>query len=121
MFLLVIAIAVLHLLAIQELYYWTIGWYDIMMHFLGGFWVAIFVLWFDSWHTLPIRPNTLFRIVGAVILVGILWEVYELVFGMTFVSDGGYVMDTTQDFIMDAIGGVVGWFVALKYSSISNE
>jgi hypothetical protein len=119
MFLLIIVIAVLHFLAIKELYYWSIWWYDIMMHFLGGLWVAFFVLWFNSWIPLPISPNTLLRVVVAVIFVGILWEVYELVFGMTFVSDDGYFIDTIQDFIMDTLGGIVGWFITRRF--ISNK
>lgn len=118
---LIIITAGLHVFATIELYYWTTEWYDFMMHFLGGLWIALFTLWFDSWIPLPIRPNTAFRLIGFVTIVGIAWEFYEIIFNMTFVADKGYVWDTTHDIIMDFVGGVFGWFFVHKKLLNKNE
>jgi len=107
-FALIIIIALLHYLALDRAYYWTISWYDIMMHFLGGVWVALFALWIFSSRKisfLPLRISFL-QIVSLVICIGIIWELYEILFGLTFVSDPEYLGDTMLDLIMDTIGGI---------------
>jgi hypothetical protein len=108
-FLLIIVIASLHITALSQEYYWTIWWYDVMMHFLGGTWTALFILWIA--HIIP-RPGVLrlanpLSLVFLVIMVGIVWELYELLFELTTVSDPGYVLDTVKDFCMDTLGAVL--------------
>ena len=108
-FALIILIALLHYLALDRAYYWTIAWYDIMMHFLGGLWVALAVLWVARTERIAFLVSCRWKsILAAVLVVGILWEVYELLFGLTFVSDPEYWGDTTLDLVMDLIGGAIG-------------
>ncbi len=38
--------------------------------------------------------------------VGISWEIYEYIFGMTMVSHESYLVDTALDLFMDAIGAI---------------
>jgi len=98
----------LHYLALDRAYYWTISWYDIMMHFLGGVWVALFALWIFSSRKISFLPThiSFLQIVSLVICVGIVWELYEIMFGLTFVSDPEYWGDTILDLVMDTIGGI---------------
>ena len=50
------------------------------------------------------------------ILVGVLWEIFELHFGITLLSDGIiYIRDTASDLIMDISGGLLG--VVYSYKS----
>ncbi|PJE74440.1 MAG: hypothetical protein COV01_00165 [Candidatus Taylorbacteria bacterium CG10_big_fil_rev_8_21_14_0_10_41_48] len=107
-FALIIIIALLHYLALDRAYYWTISWYDIMMHFLGGVWVALFALWIFSSRKISFLPThiSFLQIVSLVICVGIVWELYEIMFGLTFVSDPEYWGDTILDLVMDTIGGI---------------
>lgn len=93
--------------------YWTIWWIDIVVHFLGGLTVGLSVMWifsynnnFKNWSH---KKLFLFSIVGTII-VGLLWEIFELYFEMTYLSDGiDYWTDTSSDLIMDTIGGVLGF------------
>ena len=109
-FALLICIALLHYLALDRAYYWTVSWYDIMMHFLGGLWVALFLLWVCATRKISFLPQnlTFIQIISVVLVVGIVWELYELVFKLTFTSDPEYWDDTVLDMIMDTLGGCVG-------------
>lgn len=53
-------------------------------------------------------------IYGALV-IGLLWEFYELYLGMVFLSDGlAYVIDTTKDIIVDTSGAFLGSLYAIK-------
>jgi len=84
-----------------------------ILHFLGGLCVAFFVLWLVSWKSDLknwSRGKILFVALLGAIAVGVLWEVYELYFSLTFLSDGArYFADTTKDLTMDLVGGFFGF------------
>ncbi len=108
-FALIVLIALLHYLALDRAYYWTIAWYDIMMHFLGGLWVALATIWILRTERLSFFKKCSWKsVLVAVLVIGVLWEVYEVVFGLTFISDPEYWGDTTLDLIMDLVGGALG-------------
>ena len=96
--------------------YWTVWWADITVHFFGGMSVAFAVIWLYSlsddlknWST----TKLLRTILVGVIFIGIVWEVYELHFDITSLSDGiNYLTDTSSDLIMDTVGGIVGFFLS---------
>ena len=75
--------------------------------------MALFALWFCSgksdlknWS----RRKILLTALASAIFVGILWELYELHFGLTFLSDGvQYFSDTAKDLMMDLVGGFFGF------------
>jgi hypothetical protein len=50
-----------------------------------------------------------------VLVISALWELYELYFDMTFASDPEYSFDTSLDFVMDTLGGLVA-FLLMKIS-----
>lgn len=115
-FVLVALIAVLNWLAGENDWYWTLYWYDFMMHFLGGLWLGLFLSWLGttplgSWVPL-LRSQG--RVILLSILVGIAWEIYELTFGITFLADKGYVWDTSHDLVMDTLGAFVGAWIFWK-------
>ncbi len=102
-------VAALHWLASYQGYYWTLEWYDYMMHFLGGAWVALAVLWKSEMPFLAsFRPLATTRnILALVLLVGVAWEIMEVLLHMMDPHLPGYVWDTTHDLIMDMLGGYV--------------
>ncbi|MFA6158740.1 MAG: hypothetical protein WC763_03930 [Candidatus Paceibacterota bacterium] len=109
-FALLCLVAILHSVAEVESYYWTVWWYDIMMHFLGGAWVALAILWASEMPFAGFIKSRLSirSIVLSVIVVGVVWEIYELAFGLTSVHTIGYALDTAHDLVMDTAGaGVV--------------
>jgi len=123
---LIVLIGIIHVTAYYFHLYLELWWIDMLMHFLGGAWVAAFSLWFIFFsNILNIkRENNLssFLVTAfcAVLLVGIGWEIFEFKAGLSFfspltLSTRGYWMDTISDLILDLIGGM---FVALYFYRI---
>lgn len=116
-FVLLVAVAALHWIASDLYYYWTVPWYDIMMHFLGGAWVALAALWllempFSRFFKARV---SLTSVVLLSVVVGVLWEVYEIIFGFSDPSAVGYTADTSLDLVMDTIGAALTVWVFGKF------
>lgn len=111
-FLILILIAILHWIASYEGYYWTVYWYDFMMHFLGGAWVALVTLWVsETSYGAFLRPYASVRnLLIFTFAFGVAWEILELALGFTYLDMAGYAWDTTHDLIMDVFGA----WVAIK-------
>ena len=74
---LIIFIFILNLIANKFYWYSSIWYFDMIMHFVGGFWLGLSFLWL-----FPIKEITFKKIVEiilGILLIGILWEVYEIV------------------------------------------
>lgn len=100
----------------------AIAWLDIPFHFLGGVLLGLFIIdvFAESlkaergiWHDAVI-------ILGATLLVGYVWEVYEytltLFFGNFFAARGidcciGTVFDTLKDLFMDSLGAAMVFMI----------
>lgn len=108
------AIAAMNFLAISFHLYWMFWWYDIILHFLGGIFVGLLVLWlrFFSGYLgtsrIPSTTSVLFFVVVATLSIGIGWEVFERVLGDTW-SLEGYWLDTALDVILDFLGSLVAF------------
>ncbi|MBU4479995.1 hypothetical protein KKG48_00940 [Patescibacteria group bacterium] len=106
---LIVVIAFLNHIAIDNFLYWKFWWFDILMHFLGGFWVSLTALWFFyfSGFVKDFRKN-LFNVflisLVSIFAVGIGWEVFEFMIEISFSNN--YVADTVGDLIMDVIGSL---------------
>ncbi|HEY9480718.1 MAG TPA: hypothetical protein VIR98_00620 [Candidatus Paceibacterota bacterium] len=79
-------------------------WYDILMHALGGAWAGMLVLWLSRWFGFAVRPRV---IIGGTLVIGLGWEVMELILGFMYLSDSNYLSDTALDLCMDVIGSVL--------------
>ena len=93
--------------------YWTVWWIDMVVHFFGGLTVGLAVMWlcsygmdFKNWS---LKKILTFSVIGS-LLVGVMWELYELYFGITLLRDGMvYWIDTSSDLLMDMVGGIFGF------------
>jgi hypothetical protein len=113
-FLLLLAsiLAVAHRSAIAFQWYWHYWWFDIAMHFLGGFLIAgVLLLLSPSLQWLARKSNgvfsTGFLIVLGTLIVGLAWELYEYYLGVTFIEFRQYAFDTALDIIMDLAGAIM--------------
>lgn len=107
---LVAVIGVLHLIGLEYFLYWRLWWYDILLHSLGGAWVALAALWFLT--TIGWRVGTL-QVLLATIVVGAGWEVWEFTFGIF--GEDNYTFDTSLDMFMDMVGAVfVVWITRTR-------
>ena len=105
-----ILVSLLNKLALAWSLYWTTDWFDIIMHFLGGFLIAMIALLIISRLNLiaPKVAQNFILIVGGALFIGISWELFELFTGMTNV----YLdkLDTALDLVMDTIGAVSAFY-----------
>ena len=112
---LICVIAAMHLAATIFFLYWTLWWYDIILHFLGGVFVGLLVLWLQflsGYFGTPALPSSrkVFSVMlVAVLAVGVGWEVFERLLGHTW-SVEGYWLDTSVDVVLDLLGSVVAFF-----------
>ena len=98
--------------------HWTVWWFDLLLHFFSGSCVAMatVVFWnnFRDTSQTP-RLKMIFIALLGTIIVGLLWEAYELLLGATsFSEDVAYWSDTVSDLVMDVSGGFFGALYAYK-------
>ncbi len=110
-------LAAIHYIALELFLYWRYWWFDIPMHCIGGAVVAlgIFTL-YDLKVFTQKRLRTLVPVLCGVLLVALLWEVYEVLIGIPIEDD--YVLDTSIDVLMGLCGGVLGYFVGSNIRKI---
>jgi hypothetical protein len=93
-----------HRLATVFSLYWTTDWADIVMHTIGGALLCAIVLYAYTLNT-KIASASLGKVLLLVIFMGIVWEVFELYTGLTYLYDKGYTTDTLGDIFFDTLGG----------------
>lgn len=102
-------LALVHILALKFFLYWKYTWLDIPVHVLGGVCVALgFSILPYLRINLPSRYATFFAYMTFVLLVGLAWEVFEIMSGMNSI-DEYFLSDTLLDLSMDLCGGWLGY------------
>lgn len=109
---------VAHAFSVWLLFYHNIWWIDIMLHTLGGAWVA--TLFFLLKNTYAPRLSStaplwfyLVLACGVVMLIGVAWEWFEYTFDILFAAENAAwraqlgLPDTMGDLLADLIGGLV--------------
>ncbi len=81
--------------------YYEIWWLDIPMHILGG---LSFALLFISIFNYQKKKITFAKLVLVVMMVGILWEIYEYDVHIFFGRDWNGIADTIKDLFDDFLG-----------------
>jgi hypothetical protein len=115
LFFLLVAIAVVHWVATYFYWYWTIPWVDKFPHFSGGLLVSLGTLWFVylsgyiKWGFLQNRRFALAYALAASLLIGLLWELFELEFGITTMQTTNFYENNISDILMDVSGGLIGY------------
>jgi magnesium-transporting ATPase (P-type) len=120
-FILLALVGVLNLTAIHLYLYWTTNWFDMIVHTLAGATVGMTMILFWQYRHMSVPLQSLDQrhlvrigVIGAIV-IGILWEIYELSFGITTLADGiHYFTDTGSDLICDTIGGILGSLYAYR-------
>src|SRR3989344_7460750 len=119
----------LQLLAERFGWYDSHWWFDIPMHFLGGFWVGTFFFWFFSYVEVPflrqpvraITRQTLMHAIFFLILVSLAWEAGEFLttnhIGLALWS----MSDTAGDIFFDLGGGAAALFYYRKIIMLPAE
>jgi hypothetical protein len=108
--------AVLHYISLVNHLYFTVYWFDIPMHFLGGLtmgFLALFIF-FTSGYVPPLsrikdnRCAVFVVVVSFTLVIGLGWELWEIFVGFSDVmKDQG---DTMLDLVMDFFGALAAFY-----------
>jgi len=99
--------------------FWKYKWFDIPVHFLGGVWAALTALWISCHFgytnsIINYKLKTFLIVLFAVLIIGISWEVFEVIGKITFIHDVGYWPDTLSDVLNSFMGGIVAYYYFIK-------
>ncbi len=92
--------------------YWITNWLDVVSHTVGGFAAALLLFYFLS--VFGVRVRFLYAIIFS-LLIGAAWEVFEVKYGISYLSSPIYISDTVGDLICDVLGGIFGYLFYKKY------
>lgn len=106
---LILFIFVLNLIAMKFYWYFSIWWFDMPMHLLGGFWLGLVFIWFLRLKDLSF--STIVKIILGVLLIGIAWEVFEIIVNKTIIQNPFNTLDTISDVCFDLVGA----FISILY------
>lgn len=110
-------LAVTHVIALELFLYWRFWWFDIPVHFIGGVVVALGVFTLhDLRIVIPARLLQLIPVLLLVILVAMVWEVYEILIGTPIESD--FMLDTLTDIGMGILGGLAGYRIGTSLNKL---
>ena len=106
---LVFFIFIVNYLAVKFYWYYSIWWFDMPMHFLGGVWLSLAILWFFPVKDLSMKSISM--IILSILSIGVLWELYEILVNNLTAQIPFNTLDTISDVCFDLAAG----FSALIY------
>lgn len=113
--LLLYLILILHILGNILGWFYTVPNFDTLLHFLGGFWIAMASVYFLKRYAKDLfRGHKLVEIlflVGVTMTIGFAWEFYEFladsfIFNKTLLMQQS-ITDTMTDLLADFVGALV--------------
>lgn len=84
--------------------YSSIPYFDMVMHFLGGFWLSLAFIWLYNKEKL--NPVNILKIMLSVLAVGVVWELFEIVVNSSLAKNPFDAFDTLSDLFFDLFGAV---------------
>ncbi len=118
---LIAIIAILNFYAYKFHWYWEFWWFDMIMHTLGGIWVASTALWLryfrpfsSEFFVVPKKSSVFFIAFVSIALVGGGWELFEFSLDkfITFALHDSW--NTVSDLFFDFFGSILGVFLFLS-------
>ena len=126
-FVIMVILGLAHAAALSFYLYWSYWWFDWVMHSLMGLAIGLVVYWaiFDLSGPLRLRPKSLLTpflvIFLTLITIGVAWEIFEYVLGLTDSYEASYALDVINDLLADSIGAILAAFIGIKHTSLSTS
>ncbi|MEX0919222.1 MAG: hypothetical protein WDZ64_00545 [Parcubacteria group bacterium] len=109
----------LHFLAGFFYLYWSVWWFDVLMHFMVSFTGGLGIYWGFFYSGLFFRQEfenramAILLVFVCVMIVGVGWEIFEYVYGLTDAPEG-HKLDTIFDLIFDSLGALLAGFLVTR-------
>ena len=109
--LLIVVLVGLHTAANTFYWYVSISWYDMMMHTLGGVFLAVFAAAFFNRFIIRLpRYEVIIILLLTVLIIGLGWEFFE--YTVQYIVKGSArlanIPDSVSDIVCDMVGGILG-------------
>lgn len=101
---LIFFILISNFLANKFFWYYSIWYFDTIMHFLGGFWIGLVSLYIFSPQDVSIK--LILKVLLSIFCIGIGWEVYEILVNDVLAKNPFDRLDTLSDIFFDLFGGL---------------
>jgi hypothetical protein len=113
-----VLVGVLHIVAIEEFWYWKYLWLDTGIHLLAGVTIGLLLLWVfvERLNLLTFGPQALYLTLLLGFFIGILWEVFEFYYGIP--KEINYYFDSSLDLLMDVVGIIIANVMVRLYARI---
>jgi hypothetical protein len=110
----------LYWLGLAKFLFWYHPWFDVPVHLAGGLTIGLWAVTL-AWPRGYSRYQTFFLVILFALTVGLVWEIFEYVNGIT-AGEAGYWLDTFKDLGDDVGGALVGWVIfCLLYITRSKQ
>ena len=109
---LIFFIFLLNYLAMKFYWYSSIWYFDMPMHFLGGLFLGLSIIWILSYKNLSLELSLklIFKILLGVLVIGVSWEIFEILFNNIIAQMPFNTLDTISDIFFDLAGGTFAIF-----------
>jgi hypothetical protein len=120
---LIVLIFILNYLGSKFHLYVSIWYFDMLMHFLGGLFLGLALIWLLSYKDLSLQLflKLIFKILLGVLIIGVSWEIFEIIVNNTFAKDLFNTLDTISDIFFDLAGGTFAIFYFLSHRRSVDE
>jgi len=117
--LVLVVLILLHVLGSYFSLYWVLSWFDVLVHIVGGLWVALVFLWLASVmgqinSLKEYRAKSFLIAFVAAVLIGVIWELLENYTQITFIKASGYSLNTALDIFNDGLGGLLAYLYFVR-------
>lgn len=122
---LVLAIGIINFVASYFHWYWSIWWFDMPVHFLGGVFVgmlSIYLLYkkISVWKIGKQDLRILMMVLVGTFVFGFLWEIFEFFVQGSSNGNLANVVDSVSDICFDLAGGIFAFLMYVQNSDIVN-
>lgn len=117
--LLVVFIFLVNFLAGKFHWYSSLPWFDMFVHFLGGFWLGLGVI-----YLFPPKissSSSILKILLGVLIIGLAWEFFEIFVDANFSKKIFDIKDTLSDLCFDLAGGLTATLYFFKRIGVNTE
>ena len=101
--------------------YYIVWWFDMPMHFFGGFFLSLLCFYiFSKYYATFVSfsfAKQAYAVIFSTLLLGIAWEIFETALDIFITSNKQILLDTTSDIFFDLAGALAG-LLYLKRKSI---
>ena len=112
MTLLVVFIFLINFVAMKLHWYSALWWFDMPMHYLGGLWLGLAMIYFFPPKLGSVKA-IMWTIVG-VMFFALAWEVFEYFVDENIARNGFDIYDTLSDICFDLAGAFTALFYFFK-------